>query len=250
MAANTAPIFSIAGDIGQSMLLTTAANDYTGVSVNNKQVFEANATNGGFLQKIRFKARGANVATVARIYINRGVDNTNFATAPAAPTGTPSGTGGSMLPGAYFATVIAIGPGGSQSVIGTYSASVTVVSATAIGSIAWAWTAVPGATKYRLYVTYAGAATGTALNYFESVTNSYTQTLNPGEGTLDDPATGAQFLYGEVSLPLISAVSATAAFSDIDYPMNLALPAGYHVYVGLGTTVAAGWQVTGIGGTY
>ena len=250
MAANTAPIFSIAGDIGQSMLLTTAAADYTGVSTNNKQVFEANATNGGFIQKIRFKARGANVATVARIYINRGSENSNFATAPAAPTGTPSGTGGSMLPGQYFATVVAIGPGDSQSAIGTYSAGVTVVSPTAIGSIAWAWTAVPGATKYRLYVTYPGTPTGTATNYFESVTNSYTQTAGSSTGISDDPQTGNQFLYGEISLPLISAASATTAFSDIDYPMNIALPAGYHVYVGLGTTVASGWQVTGIGGTY
>jgi len=250
MAANTAPIFSIAGDIGQSMLLTTAAADYTGVSVNNKQVFHADVTNGGFLQKIRFKARGANVATVARIYINRGTENTNFATAMAAPTGTPLGTGGSMLAGTYFATVIAIGPGDSQSVIGTYSAAVTVVSATAAGKITWSWTAVPGATKYRIYVTYAGAATGTAQNYFESITNSYVQLLNPADGIQDDPQTGAQFLYGEVSLPIIPAASATAAFSDIDYQMNLALPPGYHVYVGLGTTVISGWQVTGIGGSY
>jgi len=250
MAANTAPIFSIAGDIGNSMLLTTAAADYTGVATNNKQIFQANPTNGGFIQKIRFKARGANVATVARIYINRGFENSNFATAPAAPTGTPSGTGGTVLPGQYFATIVAIGPGGSQSVVGTYSAAVTVVSATAIGSIAWAWTVVPGAVSYRIYVTYPGTPTGTAQNYFESVTNSYSQTTGTATGIADDPQTGNQFLYGEVSLPLISAASATAAFSDIDYPMNLALPAGYCVYVGLGTTVAAGWQVTGIGGSY
>lgn len=249
MAANTSPIFSKLGKMGQSMLLTTASANYTGTSIYDKEVFASDATNGGFIQKLRFKARGANVATVARIYINRGGVNTNFATAPSAPTGTPSSSGGTMLTGTnYFATIIAIGPNGSQSVIGTYSAAVSVTGPT--GSIAWAWTAVAGATSYRIYVTDKGGPTGTATRYFTSATNSYSQTAMPETGTFDEPTIGNQFLYGEVSLPLISAASATVAMQDIDYYMNLALPPGYKVYVGLGTTVASGWQVTGIGGEY
>jgi hypothetical protein len=247
MPANTAPIFSKVGAIGQSHLLTTAANDYNGVSLHNRCVFYSDATNGGFIQRIRFKARGTNVATVARIYIGRGWVNTNFATAPAAPTGTPSTTGGTMLSGAYFATIIAVGPGGSQSVIGSYSASVSVTGPT--GSIAWTWTAVAGATSYRIYVTYAGGATGTATRYFTSSTNSYTQTTAPETGTGDDPMTGNQFLFGELSLPATTA-SASAATPDIEYSMNLALPPDHEVLVGLGTTVAAGWQVSAIGGAY
>jgi len=59
-----------------------------------------------------------------------------------------------------------------------------------------------------------------------------------------------QFLYGELSLPAIAAASATVAMSDIDYQMNVALPPGFEIYVGLGTTVAAGWQVSAIAGDY
>ena len=47
-----------------------------------------------------------------------------------------------------------------------------------------------------------------------------------------------------------SGAIATAATVDVDYPMNLALPPGYALIVGLGTTVSAGWVVTAIGGTY
>lgn len=254
MAGNSDPIFSKVGAMGQSMILKAAAADYTGTSPYNREVFAADTTNGGFIQRLRFKALGTNVATVARIYINRGGINTNFATAMAAPTGTPSATGGSMLTGTYYATVIAIGPGGSQTPIGAFSLNVLVSSATAIGSIAWSWTAVPGATKYRLYVSpwvASGATYATyATRYVESATNSYNQTAMIGEiGIFDDPTVGNQFLYDEVSLPATTAI-ATAATVTVDVPMNVALPPGYEVYVGLGTAVAAGWSVVGIGGAY
>jgi hypothetical protein len=57
------------------------------------------------------------------------------------------------------------------------------------------------------------------------------------------------WLYGEASLPATTAI-ATAATVDVDYPMNLALDADQGIVVGLGTTVAAGWVVTAIGGDY
>jgi len=145
MAANTAPIYSITGDQsvndGTTMpsTFTTAAADYTGATAtHNKLVFTADATNGGFLQRLRFKAIGTNTASVARVFINNGSANT------------------------------------------------------------------------------------TAAN------NSF---------------------YGEISLPATTA-SAVAATVEIDYPMNFALKAGFTIYVGLGTTVAAGWVCTAIGGQY
>lgn len=55
--------------------------------------------------------------------------------------------------------------------------------------------------------------------------------------------------YGEVSLPATTA-SATAATIEVDYPMAFALNPGFRIVVGLGTTVAAGWVCTGIGGQY
>jgi hypothetical protein len=144
MSANTLPIYSIKGNVGtndstaMAPTLTTAANDYTGISANNKIVWTANATNGGFIQRLRFKAIGTNTATVARIYINN------------------------------------------------------------------------------------GATAGTATN------NSF---------------------YGEISLPATTAI-ATAATVEIDYPLNFALPPGFAIYVGLATTVSAGWVPIGIGGDY
>ena len=243
MSGNSDPIFSKVGNIGRGVLLTTAAADYTGFSLYNREVFAGDATNGSFIQRIRFKARGTNVATVARVYINNGNINTNWTTAPAAPTGVASGTGTALLAGTYFAVIIAIGPKNSQSVIGAFSIG---VAATLGQQIAWSWTAVPGAVSYRIYIS---TVTGFSNRYFTSATNSFTQVLVPEEGSFDDFNTGCQVLFGEVSLPATTA-SATVATPDVEYLMNVALPPGYEVYVGLGTTVAAGWSVFGIGGNY
>jgi len=144
MAANTNPIYSKAGDVsnnsgtGMNQLITAAANDYTGINANVSLVFTADATNGGFVQRLRFKAGGTNIATVARIYLNNGSVNTSAAN-----------------------------------------------------------------------------------NVF----------------------------YGEISLPATTAI-ATAATVEIDYPLGFALPAGFRIYVGIATAVAAGWVVTPIAGEY
>ena len=138
--ANPNPIFSRVGNVGGigSTTLTTAAADYTGISANNILIFTADSTNGGFVQRVRFKAIGTNTASVARVYINN------------------------------------------------------------------------------------GSTSGTATN---------------------------NVFYGEVSLPGTTAIT-TAATVDVDYPMNFALPPGYKLYVGLGTTVAAGWVASVIAGAY
>lgn len=140
MAANSAPIFSRVGDIQGGGPLTTASNTYDGTAAANTLVFTADATNGGYVQRLRFKATGTNTATVARVYINNGSTN------------------------------------------------------------------------------------GTAAN------NRF---------------------YGEVSLPAITATS-TSATVDIDYPLNIALPPGYRIYVGLASNTATftGWYVTVIAGAY
>lgn len=144
MPGNTDPIYSRVGDVsrdgttGMATDLTTATGDYTGVSANHVLVFTADSTNGGYVQRLRFQAKGTNTASVARIYINNGSANT------------------------------------------------------------------------------------TASN------NSF---------------------YGQQSLPGTTATN-TGATTEIDYPMNFALNPGFRIYVGLGTTVAAGWVCTAIGGKY
>ncbi len=138
MSANTSPIFSRLADIQwASSVIATAniAKDGTGTVVT---VFTADASNGGFVQKILARAIGTNVATVLRVFINNGSSN------------------------------------------------------------------------------------ATAAN------NS---------------------LIAEITLPATT-LSEAAAFSDYVVPLNLALPAGYKLNCTIGTTVAAGYQLTAVGGKY
>lgn len=78
MAGNADPIYSAQGEVanngttGMNQLITAAANDYTGAGANNSLIFTAEATNGSYVERIRFKAGGTNVASVARIFINNG----------------------------------------------------------------------------------------------------------------------------------------------------------------------------------
>jgi len=138
MAANTAPIYTKEGDIQWIGGITTA-NTTTDLTTGTSYLaFTADATNGGYVQKIRFRSAGTNVATVARVWINN------------------------------------------------------------------------------------GSTTGTATN---------------------------NTLFDEISLAA-STVSQTSALAVYELPLNFALPLGYKIYITLGTTVAAGYHATVIGGKY
>jgi hypothetical protein len=77
MAANTVPIYSRLGDVQWGTIATAnTAKDGTGTVVT---VFTADATNGGRVEKIRFKALGTNIASVARVFINNGATNATAA---------------------------------------------------------------------------------------------------------------------------------------------------------------------------
>ena len=76
MAANTNPIYTLTPDIQWSPTALIAANTAKDGTGTVATVFTADATNGGFVQKIKFRAAGANGATVARIFINNGGVNT------------------------------------------------------------------------------------------------------------------------------------------------------------------------------
>ncbi len=82
MSANTNPIYSRLGSVsnnngtGMNQLVLDAATDYTGIDSDTSLIFTADTTNGSYISRIRLKAGGTNVATVARIYINNGTDHT------------------------------------------------------------------------------------------------------------------------------------------------------------------------------
>ena len=56
-------------------------------------------------------------------------------------------------------------------------------------------------------------------------------------------------LIGELTLPATT-LTEISAQADYVLPLNFALPAGYKINVTLGTAVAAGYQISAIGGQY
>ena len=139
MAANTAPIYSKVADIQWSEFAVKSANTTTTLTSGTiYPIFTADTTNGGYVQRVRFRPLGTNAATVARVWINNGGDTTN------------------------------------------------------------------------------------------EVNNS---------------------LWDEIAIALTT-VSQTAAQATYELPLNFPLPAGYRLYVTLGTLVNTGFNVTVIGGKY
>jgi hypothetical protein len=67
-------------------------------------------------------------------------------------------------------------------------------------------------------------------------------------GSTNATATNNAFV-GQLSLPATTATN-TAATAEPYYPLNIALGAGFRVYVGVATTVAAGWVAVMEAGQY
>ena len=60
---------------------------------------------------------------------------------------------------------------------------------------------------------------------------------------------GNNTLYMESSIAA-NTLTQTAASTDIEIPLDICLPAGYKINVTIGTTIAAGISVCGVGGSY
>jgi hypothetical protein len=140
MGSNNQPIFTRTGDIQWTDAMTVANTTIDLTSGTIYLAFTADATNGGYVQRIRFRTLGTNSnATVARIWVNN------------------------------------------------------------------------------------GATTSTGTN---------------------------NTLFDEITLPTTT-VSQVAGQANYELPLNFALPAGYRIYVTLGTApTSAGWDAIVIGGKY
>ena len=138
--ANNQPIFTRIGDVQWTDAMTVANTTTDLTSGTIYLAFTADATNGGYVQRIRFRTLGTNSnATVARIWVNN------------------------------------------------------------------------------------GATTATGTN---------------------------NTLFDEITLPTTT-VSQVAGQANYELPLNFALPAGYRIYVTLGTApTSAGWDAIVIGGKY
>jgi hypothetical protein len=94
MAANSDPIYSKVADIQQS---TLAAATFLGPTANTAQdgtgtiypVFTADATNGGFLQKLMMQSISTVIATVMRVFLS---DTTPTVTSGALVSNTSANT--------------------------------------------------------------------------------------------------------------------------------------------------------------
>ena len=72
MAGNTAPIYSKVADWQWIGAITTANTSKDLTAGTSYLVFTSDATNGGYVKKLRIRHIGTNVATVMRVFINNG----------------------------------------------------------------------------------------------------------------------------------------------------------------------------------
>jgi hypothetical protein len=205
---------------------------------------------------------GTNPANVMRFWIcEPGGQYASVATAPATPTATISSFV-SMTPGTYFMKVQGVDAFGQP---GPFSTEISNTVPAGGNNIVWGWTASANAASYRLAI---GLATNQQQFVIANVTGtSYTQNTSFWQGqlgnqigtlmggianstvTFNTDISLNTSLVGEVSIPATTA-SATAATTDIDYMFNFALPPGYRITAGIGTTTANGYAVTVFGGKY
>jgi hypothetical protein len=81
MPANNQPIFTRLADVQWTVSAMTVANTTTDLTAGTIYLaFTADATNGGYVQRIRFRTLGTNSnATVARVWVNNGSTNATAA---------------------------------------------------------------------------------------------------------------------------------------------------------------------------
>lgn len=122
-------------------------------------------------------------------------------------------------------------------------------------SVSAADTSVDG-TGANVKTAFTAGSNGAVINSL--VIKSNTTTATSAAGTLriwinngSTAGTAANnFLYREFVLTAQTA-SATTATANIEFPLNLALPAGYKILVAVATVAASsGWDITAIGADY
>lgn len=138
MAANTAPIYSRLADIQFSGAYLTTANTTADLTSGTSYlVFAADATNGGYIQRLKFRSTpaGNTTATVARIWINNGsttgtAANNSLYDEVTLPATTASGT---LATAGYEVPMNMPLPAGYKVYITIHTASTNGWNVTAIG---------------------------------------------------------------------------------------------------------------------
>ena len=106
------------------------------------------------------------------------------------------------------------------------------------GTVAAAFTAgANGGYVRRIRAKAGGTNIATVLRLF----------LNNGSS---NATVGNNVLIAEINLPVTTASNSVAIGNDIEYPLNMVLPAGYVINCAIGTTVASWWNITVEGGNF
>lgn len=140
---------------------------------------------------------------------------TSVATPPESVIGTPLTTGGTLAAGTYYIVVTAT-VAGNESIA---SSQIAVVTTGATGSIVVNWSAVPGATAYRIYV---GTVSGVTNQYF-AFGAVLTGTITTAAGTGGSPPAGTWAPIGLMNTSDVSHTGNVAEFDvfDSDDPITL-----------------------------
>jgi len=164
------------GDITGSQLSLSATAGLTSSTSNTGGSLSGNSISTYYYKLTAINAKGetipqATTKTQALTAIS----------APGAPAATPSESGGLIGPGTYFYVITALTANG-ETLKGTESTpGAAIVGAT--GSVALSWTAVTGASTYKVYRTTASGTYGDPSYIANPAANSYTDiALNPSAG--------------------------------------------------------------------
>uniref|UniRef100_A0A6M3IDA1 Uncharacterized protein n=1 Tax=viral metagenome TaxID=1070528 RepID=A0A6M3IDA1_9ZZZZ len=112
---------------------------------------------------------------------------------PAAATGTAATSGGSMADGTYYYVITAVNSYG-ETVAGTESDGVEISGGAGAGKITLSWTAISGATSYKIYRSTTSGTYATPALMGTATTGAYTDTaLAASTGA---PPTGSSSLTG------------------------------------------------------
>lgn len=177
-----------------------------------------------------------NLALVKSAVVPTGV------TSPGTISATAFTSGGSRADGTYYYKVSGIDANGNETAASP-EVSATITGGAGSGRVDLSWTAVSGASTYRIYK---GTVTQTQTTYFTSGTNSYSDTT--GAGTAGTPKIGtlaaASYYIGVsvlkgtvesgVSVELVKVVPSAAGSININWTA-VAGATGYNVYIGTAT---------------
>lgn len=280
MPGGTLPLFIQQPLLQWSNTLSTNNSTKDGTGVTFEQpIVTGNTQNGTYVDYIRWRALGTTFATCARIFLNNGGSTSNAVNNSLIAEFTlPGQTWSETTSTPEYTQFLKISIPAGYNVYTCLANTVNTVSgwdATAVGG----HYGLPPGGSVPIFVR-------TPKQYFSNNIITQNQTRFGG-GTLglvfrSDASNGSYLdhirakpfgsnivtvarvwifnggvqgqannytLFTEASLPAIT-LSETASQQDVPLPMKVALPPNYNVYVTLGTTVAAGWMFTGVGGDY